>query len=274
MTSRKHLQTTISEPSYPQKTSQYGIPAIYFKLEMGLSFSKNNRAHSASVKYVSKMEEKLHEQGTRQQYEEGQYSIQHPMFLKPANSPFPRHQIRRQQQRQRILCVNARQQHERGIFAPPAALDWTHQVSPVSPLTAMLDAPGGASIISTERTNYPLSPVSPLTLVGGDTSGRASIIPTERTNIPHPRATSQLRLGKADMPWSTDPIYVAELETPIQEYSPSREEDTQQRQLEDAALAAEDLEAFHLAIMSVGSLDDGAWAPLTGGSVRDQWGVA
>lgn len=93
-------------------------------------------------------------------------------------------------------------------------------------------------------------------------------------NIPHPRATSQLRLGKADMPWSTDPIYVAELETPMQEYSPSREEDTQQRQLEDAALAAEDLEAFHLAIMSVGSLDDGAWAPLTRGSVRDQWGVA
>ena len=46
---------------------------------MGLSFSKNNRAHSASVKYVSKMEEKLHEQGTRQQYEEGQYSIQSPM---------------------------------------------------------------------------------------------------------------------------------------------------------------------------------------------------
>jgi len=245
MASRKQSQAANWEPSYPQKaSSRYGIPAIYLNLEVGLSF-EDNRTHSASVKYASKrMEERLHEQRIRQQYEEGRYSIQHPAFLMPANGHFPNRPTRQQQQqRQRRLGVNTREQHERGTSAPPTTL----------------------------ARNQPLSPVSPLTATMPDTPGTASTVAMERTNQPLPPTPSQFRLGEADMPWSVDPYYIPEPETPIQEYASMKEEETPR--LDDAKRAAGDLEALHLAMMTVDSLDDGSWAQPTWGSVRrNQWG--
>lgn len=244
MASRKQTQAANWEPSYPQKTStRYGIPAIYLNLEVGLSF-EDNRTHSASMKYTSKkMEERLHEQRIRQQYEEGRYSIQHPAFLMPANGHFPNRPTRQQQQqRQRRLGVNTREQHERGTSAPPTTLD----------------------------RNQPLSPVSPLTATMPDTPGRTLTIPMERANQPLPPTPSQFRLGEADMPWSVDPYFIPEPETPTQEYAPMKEEETPR--LEDAKRAAGDLEALHLAMMTVDSLDDGSWEQPTWGSVRNRWG--
>lgn len=253
MASRKHLQAANWEPSYTQKTaSRYGIPAIYLNLEVGLSFSDDNRTHSASMKYASRrMEERLHEQRIRQQYEEGRYSIQHPAFLMPANGLFPTRQTtqttqqqqtrQQQQQRQRRLGVNTREQRERATSAPPTTLDRSQPLSPVSPLTAMPETPGTVSTIPVERANQPLPPTP-----------------------------SQFRLGEADMPWSMDPYYVPGPDTPAQEYGLGKEDDTLRP--DDAKRAAGDLEALHLAMMTVDNFDDGAWAPSTWGSVRNQWG--
>jgi hypothetical protein len=232
------------ESTYPPKTSsRYGIPAIYLNLEVGLSFSsEDKRTHSASMKYASKrMEEKLHEQRIRQQYEEGRYSRQHPAFLMPANGTYLHRQTRhqQQQQRQRRLGVNTREQHERGTSAPPTTLDRAQPLSPVSPLTASPDTP-------------------------------ARTIPLERTNQPLPPTPSQFRLGEADMPWSVDPVFVPnEPVTPRARYATLATEEEKLR-LDDPKHNGADLEALHLAMMTVDSLNNDAWEPPSWGSVQNE----
>lgn len=245
MASRKHLQAATWESPNPQKAaSRYGIPAIYLNLEVGLSFSDENRTHSASMKYASrKMEERLHEQRIRQQYEEGRYSSQHPAFLMPANGHFPATQTRQQQQvRQRRLGVHTREQRERATSAPPTSLDRAQPLSPVSPLTAFPPTPGTISTAASERANQPLPPTP-----------------------------SQFRLGEADMPWSMDPYYMPEPESPTQEYGLAREDESPRFEEEKRSTGG-DLEALHLAMMTVDSLDDGPWA--SWGDVSNQWGGA
>ena len=244
MASRKHMQAANWESPNPQKgASRYGIPAIYLNLEVGLSFSDENRTHSTSMKYASKrMEERLHEQRIRQQYEEGRYSTQHPAFLMPANGHFPATQTRQQQQvRQRRLGANTREQRERATSAPPTSLDRAQPLSPVSPLTAFPATPGTLSTAVSERANQPLPPTP-----------------------------SQFRLGEADMPWSMDPYYVPEPESPTQDCGLGREDEMPR--FEDEKRSTADLEALHLAMMTVDSLDDGPWA--SWGDVSNQWGSA
>jgi hypothetical protein len=250
MASRKDLQAANWEPANrPKPASRYGIPAIYLNLEVGLSFSDEARTHSASMKYASKrMEERLHEQRIRQQYEEGRYSSQHPSFLMPANGQFPaaapEQQTPReqQQQRQRRLGVNTREQRERATSAPPTTLDRDQPLSPVSPLTAMPETPG--TLLTTPAM--------------------------DRANQPLPPTPSQFRLGEADMPWSMDPYYhhPLEPETPPHEYSQALDEET--RRYEDDKRSAGDLEALHLAMMTVDNFDDGLWSSF--GERRNRWG--
>lgn len=240
MTSRRHPQAANWEPPHPQKpASRYGIPAIYLNLEVGLSFSEENKTHRARMKYASKkMEDKLHEQRLREQYEEGRYSVQHGLLPN-------RKTLQQQQQRQRRLGVNTREQHERGTSAPPTTMDRASSYNPGNPATTMLNKPSMALDIPADRTSQALPPTP-----------------------------SRFRLGDADMPWCVEPIFISELETPIQpyspsQYSPSKEDDTSR--LQDAKEEG-DLEALHLAMMTVDGLEYGAWEPPTWATAINQAG--
>ena len=193
-------------------------------MEVGLSFSDGNRTHSASMKYASKRMERLHQQKIRQHCKEGSYRIQDSAL------PIIRHlPTTRLQQRLCKFGVNITEQRERVTSAPSMALSQAQLLSPVSPLTALPETPRTPSTFASEMLNKPLPPTP-----------------------------SQFRLGDADTPLSMNLYYVHELETPIQGYW-ADDDDT----LLLDERAARDLEALHLAMLTVDSLDSGAWAPTT-----------
>lgn len=216
-------------------------------VEIGVSMA-DHRTHTASMKYTSKrMEERLHEERRRQQYERGQYYQQHPTLLMPAHGIHQEHQSRYreqqaahvQQERQRRLGVRTLEQHERGTSAPPTVTDRTQPISPVSPLSPM----------------YSLR--------------HSSSIPVERTNQALPPTPSQFRLGEDDLPWSMPPWYrppEPEVASPPQirvevEPPPPRRLDDPQR--------VRDLETLHQAMMTVDSLNNDGWEPWMWESVGD-----
>lgn len=224
------------------------------------------------------MEDKLHEQRIRLQYEEGRYSIHHPSFLMPANGIYskhqipangihPKHQMRQQQNlRQRRLGVNTREQHLRGTSAPPTTLDRTQPISPVSPV----------------------SPVSPIS-IAPPRSVTYSVADMDR---PLPPTPSQFRLGEENMPWSMTPFFIySETEYPKEdpplrkddETSPVDDEaapfvddeetllvDDEETQLvDDPKHPPGDLEALHLAMMAVDTFGSDAWEPPAWGTMKN-----
>jgi hypothetical protein len=248
------------ESSCPVKATLRRIPAIFLNLEVGLSFEKE-KTHSASMKYASKkMEDKLHEQRIRLQYEEGRYSIHHPAFLMPANGIYPKNQMRQQQNlRQRRLGVNTREQHLRGTSAPPTTFDRTQPISPESPV----------------------SPVSPISIA----PTRSATHPVAGTDRPLPPTPSQFRLGEENMPWSMTPFFIySETEYPKEEDHPLMKDDETPLVDEEAnpfvddeeTLAVDDpkhppgdLEALHLAMMAVDTFSSDAWEPPAWGTMKN-----
>ena len=253
------------ESPYPPRTSsRCPLPGIFLNVELSLSFpSQDSRTHTAKMKYASKrMEEKLHQQRIRNQYEEGIYrQQQHPSILLPGNGIHSERQTRhlQQQHRQRRLGVRTTEQHERGTSAPPTILDRTQPISPISPLSP------------------PTRSVAPLevnTNTGNINTGslHTSNISPERVNQPLPATPSQYRLGEADMPWSVPPWY----RPPEPEFagvaSPAaaREQENQRenRRFDDPQ-RVKDLETLHQAMMTVDSLNNDGWESWTWESVGD-----
>jgi hypothetical protein len=281
----------------PRTSSRWPAPGIFVNVEFGVSMAPNERTHTASMKYTSKrMEERLHEERIRQQYEQGLYHSQLPSILLPANSTHQEQQARQvhqhtahrqQQERQRRLGVRHTEQHERATSAPPTVADRTQPISPISPV----------------------SPIGSLQ--------HTSSLPIERMNQALPPSPSQFRLGEADLPWSMPPWYrppeseftdsitvrsepeplhqatpqhwePSPLQTPeIRQPSRRREEPTpllspletprrpiSSRRLEiprslDDPLRVRDLEDLHQAMMTVDSLGNDGWEPWTSDSARD-----
>lgn len=174
----------------PRTSSRWPTPGIFVNVEFGISLAPNERTHTASMKYTSKkMEERLHEERIRQQYEQGLYPRPLPTILLPAHGVHHDHQARQeyqqttyrqQQERQRRLGVRPTEQHERGTSAPPTLTDRTHPLSPISPISS----------------------ISPIGQLQNITS-----MPLDRMNQPLPPSPSQFRLGEADLPWSMPPWY-------------------------------------------------------------------
>lgn len=231
----------------PRTSSRWAAPGIFVNVEFGVSFTEEHRTHTASMKYTSRrMEERLHEERIRQQYEQGLHQ-QHPTILMPAHGIHQEHQARylqqqaahaQQQERQRRLGVRTREQHERGTSAPPTVTDRTQPISPISPI----------------------SPIGSIR--------HTSSMPMDRTNQALPPTPSQFRLGEADLPWSMPPWYRSpepELTSPT---VPRVEVEPPARRLDDPQ-RVRDLETLHQAMMTVDSLNNDGWEPWTWDSVGD-----
>lgn len=251
----------------PRTSSRWQPPGIFLNVEFGVSFSPDDRAHTAGIKYTSRrMEERLHEERMRRQHEGGYYYRQpgelQQLATLGALMPGPeapgesgddfqaerqtRHQ---QQQRQRRLGVRTREQHERGTSAPPSLTD---RNLPVSPLTVNY-IPHIAPIQHTQ--SMPLERINTQSLS------------VERTNQPLPPTPSQFRLGEEDMPWST-PAWYRSPEQPAFA-SPSVASMSQENGRMEDPQRVRELETLHQAMMTVDSLDHDGWEPWTWDSVGD-----
>jgi hypothetical protein len=227
------------EHQYPPRTSSRFPPGIFVNVEVGVAFSKSERAHTASLNYASRgMRERLY----RQEHDEllRQRELQHPRILMPANGQYPDHHARQHQQnRQRRLTVRTREHHERGSSAPPALSDRLQPISPISPM----------------------SPIGPIHGITHTTS-----MPIPGSERPLPPLPSRFRLGEDGLPWSTEPWYRPTspgYETPTMvgiELEDRRGEDPERvRQLEE----------LHQAMMTVDSLPHDGWEPWTWDSVGE-----
>jgi hypothetical protein len=227
------------QPRYPPRTSSRFPPGIFVNVEVGVAFPRSDKAHTASLNYVSRgMRERLY----RQQHEEllRQYPLQHPPILMPASGQYPdRHARQHHQNRPPRLSVRTRDYHERGSSAPPALSDRLRPISPISPM-------------------------SPIGSIHGIT--HTSSMPVRGSERPLPPLPSRFRLGEDGLPWSTEPWYRPaspgyEAPTVVGiELEDSRGEDPQR---------VRELEALHQAMMTVDSLPHDGWEPWTWDSVGE-----
>jgi hypothetical protein len=156
---------------------------------------------------------------------------QHPAILIPG---YPPHSDRHQQhRRQRPTGVRTREQQERGSSAPPSLPE---RIQPVSHLNAI----------------HSIQHTSSMPLAGADR--------------PLPPIPSRFRLGEDDLPWSVPPWYRPE--EPEFANPTMVEIENENRRLEDPQ-RVRDLEALHLAMMTVDSLDHDGWETWTWDSVGD-----
>ena len=235
----------------PRTSSRWQPPGIFLNVEIGVSFSPDNRTHCTGVQYTSRrMEERLHQERMRRQHEGGHYR-QEPGELQQlatlgALMPGPevhgefaswledeqRQSRHQQQQRQRRLGVRTREQHERGTSAPPSL---TERNQPESPINYI---PHIAPIQHTQ--SLPLESTDSQTML------------LDRTNQPLPPTPSQFRLGEDDMPWSM-PAFYRSPEQPAYATPTLADVDYGHRRTEDP-LRARELETLQQALMTVDSL--------------------
>ena len=281
----------------PKATSRWPAPGIFVNVEFGVSFAPEHRTHTTSMKYTSRrMEERLHQERIRQQYEQG-YSPEQlqPTSIMPARIHEQNQARLQQQERQRRLGVRTTEQHERGTSAPPTTVDRSQPISPISPVSPI-------GTIGPLQCTRSLSSqiVSPLQ--------HTRSLPSERTNQALPPTPSQFRLGDEDMPWSMPPWYRdpepefasppnTRREPPQQRQAVSppwtRRESEQRQRLNipeivspprsrreseqrherlrlDDPQRVKDLETLHQAMMTVDSLGSDGWEPWTRASWGDQ----
>src|SRR5450756_1322706 len=105
---------------YPPRTSSRFPPGIFVNVQVGVTCSKGDRTHTASVNYATRsMRERLYRQQQEEEWRLVQLQ-QHPQDLMSANGQYAvRHSRHHQHNReQRRLTVRTREQHERGSSAP------------------------------------------------------------------------------------------------------------------------------------------------------------
>lgn len=225
---------------YPPRTSSRFPPGIYVNVQVGVSCSKGNRPHTASINYATRsMRERLYRQQQEEQWRLLELQ-QHPQILMPANGQYSvRHSRQHQYERERRLTVRTREQHERGSSAPPALSDRLQPISPIGPI-------------------YPRDPIPGI--------AHTQSLPTGATERPLPPLPSRFRLGEDGLPWSTEPWY--------QPQSPGFAAPTvvgiqnEDRRGEDPQRVRE-LGALHAAMMTVDSMPHEGWEPWTWDSVGD-----
>lgn len=292
------MTSSWERPQYPQRTSsRWPAPGVYVNVEFGVAMGPEDRTHTASMKYASRrMEERLHEERIRQQYEQGLYQPEggyetHPTILLPANGLHQeRVQERRQnrhyqqQERQRRLGVRTREQHERGTSAPPILTDRNQPISPISPVSpigslhpssgmsysAMPSVEPYLSPLRTSSMPIERSPASASASYARRSTGQASY---ERRDQPLPPTPSQFRLGDADLPWSMPPWYRPPEPEFLSPMGPSSFEDeprvTRVTRRTDDPQRVRELESLQQAMMTVDSLGNDGWEPWTLDSVGD-----
>jgi hypothetical protein len=217
---------------YPPRTSSRFPPGIFVNVQVGVSCSKGDRAHTASVNYATRsMRERLY----RQQQEEQWRLLELQQHPQDPSGHAVRHSRHHQHNReQRRLTVRTREQHERGSSAPPALSDRLQPISPVSPIGPI----------------YPRDPIPGIT--------HTHSLPPSGTERPLPPLPSRFRLGEDGLPWSTEPWY--------QPHSPGYRAPSilsiehEDRRGEDPQRVRE-LEALHAAMMTVDSIPHGGWEP-------------
>lgn len=218
----------------------------------------SDRTHTASMKYTSgRMEERLHEERRRQQYEQGIYQPQIPTLLLPGNVNYNEYQTltsyepnvqavhHQQQERQRRFGIQPREQHERGTSAPPTMTDRSQPLSPISPMSPM------SSLGSFQQfQNISSLPVD-----------------RDRMNQALPPSPAQFRLGEDDLPWSM-PAWYRPADNEFASPVTVRSEPEPLRRLDDPQ-RVRDLEDLHQAMMTVDSLGSNGWEPWTWDSEED-----
>ncbi|TAQ89881.1 hypothetical protein B7494_g1818 [Chlorociboria aeruginascens] len=227
----------------PSSSSRFSTPGIFVDVSIGVSFSDNDRAHVASLKYTSKkMERRMNHQS------------HHPALLTPGGNPHTYYQPRNSQRPESFqplhyqqpqhypqlpppqnLAIIPPQQYERGHSAPPSVRDSI--VSPISPMT-------------------PMVPLMRHTIS----------LPQERLERPLPPVPSRFRLGDDDLPWSTPPWYWSEEPEPIHPEIVAFEPESDHSQ---DPQRIRDLETLQQAMMTVDSLPHDGWETWTWDSVGD-----
>jgi hypothetical protein len=229
---------------HPHRTSSRFPPGIFVNLQVGVSCSKDDRPHTASVNYATRsMRERLYRQQQEEEWRLLQLQ-QHPQDLMPANGQYAvRHSRHHQHNReQRRLTVRTREQHERGSSAPPALSDRLQPFSPVSPIGPI----------------HPHDPVLGIT--------HTHSLPPPGTERPLPPLPSRFRIGEDELPWSSEPWY--QPQSPSYRAPSILSIEHEDRRGEDPQRVRE-LETLHAAMMTVDSIPHDGWEPWTWDSVGE-----